>query len=249
MKDLTKTMLQARLGSRPFQFFDVVDSTNDIAMQWLQAGVEAGCVVIADEQLKGRGRMGRTWHTPPGVAIAMSVILKPPVEFANRVSMLGALVVAELCEGVGAKNVGIKYPNDVQIDGRKVCGVLPEAAWDHDQLRGVVLGIGVNVRVQFDEQLAQTATNLETAAQRDLNRVELIAYLLTRIDTWSAKIYTLDFFSAWKNRLTTIGQRVTIGDMSGVAEDVDSTGVLLVRTANNQLERIIAGDILLASDS
>ncbi len=248
MTDLNQTTLQARLAARPFQFFVIIDSTNDIAMRWLNDGAEAGSVVIADEQLKGRGRMGRTWHTPPGVAIAMSVILKPPVEFANRVSMLGALVVAELCEGVGAKNVGIKYPNDVQIDGRKVCGVLPEASWEHHQLQGVVLGMGVNVRVQFDEQLAQTATNLETAARRDLNRVELIAYLLTRIDTWAATIHTMDFFSAWKNRLNTIGQRVTIGDISGVAEDVDSSGVLLVRTANNQLERVIAGDVLLTGE-
>jgi BirA family biotin operon repressor/biotin-[acetyl-CoA-carboxylase] ligase len=248
MSDLSQAALQARLALQPFQFFAVVDSTNDIAMRWLQDGAEAGSVVIADEQLKGRGRMGRTWHTPPGVALAMSVILKPPMEFANRVSMLGALAVAELCEGVGAKNVGIKYPNDVQINRRKVCGVLPEAAWENNRLVGIVLGMGVNVRVQFDEQLAQTATNLEIEARRDLNRVELIAYLLMRVESWSARIESFEFFSAWKNRLNTIGQRVTIGDVSGIAEDVDSSGALLVRTANNQMERIIAGDVLLTGE-
>lgn len=248
MPNLNQATLQTRLTSRSFQFFTAIDSTNDIAMQWLNDGAAAGSVVIADEQLKGRGRLGRVWHTPPGVAIAISVILKPPAEFAHRVSMLGALVVAELCEGVGAKNVGIKYPNDVQINGRKVCGVLPEAAWAHNQLVGIVLGMGVNVRVQFDETLAQTATNLEIEAKRPLDRVELIAYLLLRLDMWSAKIHTPDFFSAWKNRLNTIGQQVTIGDVSGVAEDVDFSGTLLVRTVDNQLKRIIAGDVLLRHD-
>lgn len=245
MDNLALPSLQVKLKSRPLRYFASIDSTNNIAMQWLQAGAEAGSVVIADEQLKGRGRMGRTWHTPPSVAIAMSVVLKPPVAFASRVSMLGALVVAELCQHLAVQNVGIKYPNDVHINGRKVCGVLPEAAWEKNHLIGVVLGIGVNVRVKFNEELAHTATNLETETGRQLDRVDLIAYLLARIDEWSAQIHTDALFTAWRNRLNTIGQQVTIGGIRGVAEDVDSSGALLVRTERQQLERVIAGDVLL----
>jgi BirA family transcriptional regulator, biotin operon repressor / biotin---[acetyl-CoA-carboxylase] ligase len=129
---LTEATLQARL-QRPCRYFDAVDSTNDIAMQWLQAGAQTGSVVIADEQRQGRGRKGRTWYTPPGAALAVSVIVKPSLERINRISMIGALAVYDLCAAFGIKNLGIKWPNDVQINGLKVSGILPEAAWYRGQ--------------------------------------------------------------------------------------------------------------------
>lgn len=231
----------------PFRYFDSVDSTNDIAMQWLRDGTVSGSVVIADEQLKGRGRKRRIWHTPPGVALAVSVILKPPLEYANRISMIGALAVYDLCESVGAKNVGIKWPNDVQINGKKVSGILPEAAWDNGNLLGVVLGIGVNVRVQFEGELAQTATNLEIEAGKSLDRIELIATLLDRIDYWMERIARDELFETWQSRLNTIGRQVEVEGIVGQAQAVDEGGALLIALADGSIKRVMAGDVSLIS--
>jgi BirA family transcriptional regulator, biotin operon repressor / biotin---[acetyl-CoA-carboxylase] ligase len=149
MTDLSQELLSQSL-KRDFRFFPTVDSSNDIAQAWIRDGAKAGSVVLADEQLKGRGRRGRFWYTPAGVALAVSVIIKPSAEFATRSSMVGALAVYELCNSLGIKETGIKWPNDVQIRGKKVSGILPEAVWEGDKLLAVVLGMGINVRVPFD---------------------------------------------------------------------------------------------------
>jgi len=244
MMALSQRKLQNRL-QQAFRYYASVDSTNDIAMQWLKEGATQGSVVIADEQRNGRGRKGRTWSTPPGVAIALSVILKPPAEHANQLSMLAALAVVDLCAYAGIQNVGIKWPNDVQINGKKVSGILPEAAWEGDELRGVVLGIGVNVRVQFEGDLAQTATNLEPESGKSLDRADLIGYLLERINFWSSQIDTAVVFEAWRNRLNTIGQRVQVESIRGIAQAVDRSGALLIKTSDGSIQRVLAGDVSL----
>ncbi|MDQ7025934.1 MAG: biotin--[acetyl-CoA-carboxylase] ligase [Anaerolineae bacterium] len=242
------TLSQKTLDERlvyPCRYFDSVDSTNDIAMQWLQEGAVSGSVVIADEQRQGKGRKGRTWYTPPKVALAMSVILKPSPENANRISMIGAVAVYDLCESVGAKNIGIKWPNDVQINGKKVSGILPEAAWDTGKLLGVVLGLGVNVRVKFEGELAQTATSLENEIEQSLDRIELLVTLMNRIDYWMARINNPELFDIWKSRLNTIGQQVEVDGIVGQAQGVDEGGALLITVADGSIKRVLAGDVSL----
>ena len=243
---LSQVILAQHL-QRPFRCFDLTDSTNDVAIQWLRSGAVSGSVVIADEQLKGRGRKGRMWHTPPGVALAVSVILKPPPEYANRISMVGALAVYDLCASVGAKNLGIKWPNDMQINGTKVSGILPEAAWDNGNLLGVVLGMGVNVRVQFEGELVQTATNLESETGKSLDRIELIATLLDRIDYWMEHIASDELFETWQSRLNTIGRQVEVEGIIGQAQAVDEGGALLIALADGSIKRVMAGDVSLIS--
>ena len=223
-------------------------SSNDLAAQWLRDGAPGGAVIVADEQRAGRGRRGRTWYTPPGVALALSVILKPPPAHAARASMIGALAIAELCDYVGIADVGIKYPNDVQINGLKVSGVLPEAIWDDDQLKGVVLGMGVNVRVQFDDdaELADKATSMEIALGKALDRVQLIAFVLQRVDYWAGRIGGAELFERWQNRLTTLGRQVSIGDVVGIAQRIEPDGALIVQQADGTETRILAGDVLIS---
>ena len=247
---LTAQRLHNLLAPRPVRFFEQVDSTNDVARTWLNEGVASGAVVIADEQLKGRGRMGRTWHTPPEVALAISVILKPPVDTLSQVSMLGALAIAELCEQTGLEQVGIKWPNDVQVNGRKISGVLPEAVWDGDQLLGSVLGMGVNIRLDFaNTELADTAISLEPALGKPVDRAELVAYLLQRVDFWFAKLGEPALFLAWKKHLTTLGNSITVTHLDntlwGVAEAVDESGALLIKIADGTRHWVHAGDIAL----
>lgn len=245
---LSQSQLEHHLDC-PFKFFTSVDSTNDIAQQWLRDGATVGSVVIADEQLKGRGRRGRTWYTPPNVAIAVSVILKPTVATAARSSMLGALAVYDLCQHLNIEHVAIKWPNDVLIDAKKVSGILPEAVWQNDNLLGVVLGMGINVRNQFDDELQDIATSLEAATKQHLNRAELITFLLQRIDYWTTHIASDDLLLAWKSRLITLGQEVIITGANryivGQAVDTETDGTLLIKTADGSIQRVMAGDVSL----
>lgn len=239
---LTQENLASYLTT-PFRFYPSVDSTNDIARDWLLNGAPDGAVVIADEQRKGRGRMGRVWHTPPGVALAISIILRPQTTTIAPLTMLGAVAIAELCESLGASDVAIKWPNDVQIQGRKVSGILPEAVWQDNQLTGVVLGMGINLTLDFDDTLRATAINLAEAVPSLPSRPQLIAQLLYRIHHWSASRASDELFQAWQRRLNTIAQRVQIADVQGVAESVTPDGELIVRDDAQRQHRIIAGEL------
>lgn len=241
---LSLAHLNRLLAPRPTRFYDRIDSTQEMALEWLREGAEAGAVVIANEQLKGRGRQGRMWYTPPGVALAVSVILKPLVAQLPQVTMLGALAIFDVLQELGAIRVTIKWPNDVRLNGRKVSGVLPEAEWDGGELRGVALGMGVNVRVDFrGTELEQTAISIEPALGRSVDRGELIAMLMKRVDYWSARLGTDELFETWKSRLETLGQQVLVNRITGLAEDVDTYGALLVRDENGVIQRILAGDV------
>ncbi|MEO8394631.1 MAG: biotin--[acetyl-CoA-carboxylase] ligase [Chloroflexota bacterium] len=246
--DFSLERLRQALTGRSFQYFPQIDSSNERALNWLSDGVPSGSLVIADEQTRGRGRMGRVWYAPPNTALMLSYILHPIPEELTYVGMLGALAVCEAVETMGAK-AGIKWPNDVQIDGRKLCGVLPEAAWQSDQLRGVVLGIGLNVRIDFTgTSFENTAISLEMAVGV-VDWVELLLRLLERLDDWSGRLCSDALFEAWQARLIMLGKEVSIsnanGTVQGIAESVDRQGALLVRDPTGTLQRVIAGDIAL----
>lgn len=247
---LSAERLHLLLAPRPVRYYPQAGSTNDLAREWLRHDGPTGAVVIADEQTTGRGRKGRGWHNPPGVALAVSVILKPTPDLLPRLSMLGALAIAELAEAAGARNVGIKWPNDVQITGLKVSGVLPEAEWDGGQLIGAVLGMGINVRTDFSgTELADKAVSLETAVGHRLDRGELVQTLLARIDDWYRQLDSPALMATWRQRLVTLGRPVCIGDVEGVAEAVDEQGALLVRDQTGHLQRVVAGDLVMGTET
>ena len=251
--ELTAENIKTKLAPRwNAVFYERVDSTNEIGLKWLHESREIdGTVIVADEQVKGKGRLGRTWYTPPGTALIVSTIfsIREP-KLLSRVTMLGAVAIAEMGEHLGIVNIGIKWPNDVQVNGRKVSGVLSEAAWNGDQLRGVVLGMGVNVRIDFSgTELADTAISIEPVLGRNVDRLDLLVDLMTRIDYWHARMGSDALFEAWKSRLNVLGKMVTVqqGAIRGIAESVDENGTLLVRDEQDVLHRVIAGDIALGS--
>ncbi len=245
---LTQGKLQEKLGDRPFRFYPKVGSTNDQAREWLINGAPIGACVVADQQTQGRGRMGRTWETPPNSAIALSVILNPPQEALSQVMMLGALAVAETLAALGAADVGIKWPNDVLLNGLKVCGVLAESEWHEQALRGVILGIGLNVRVNFSgSPLAYTATSIETELGHAVDRIDVLATLLGRIDAWSAQLGSGALYEAWRARLITLGDRVSVSygihTYEGMAVNVLADGALVIEDSNGTRHTIYAGDV------
>ena len=247
---LSEHQVTERLHPRPVRYFSQIDSTNDVALEWMTGGAIDGSIVVADEQINGKGRLGRVWYTPPGTALIVSLILRPRVENLPQITMLGALAIYDMLRRLDIVQVGIKWPNDVMLKGLKVSGILPEAVWDNDKLVGAVLGMGINVRIDFaNTDLADKAISIESVLGRRVDRTDLLDDLLARVDYWSTRLGSGELFDTWKSRLVTLGQDVRVKtadkEVIGLAEDVDRDGALLVRRDNGQIERVIAGDIAL----
>ena len=246
---LSDAILKNRL-QRPYRFLASVGSTNDAAKGWLADGAPDGALVIANEQTQGRGRLGRTWLTPPDAALAISIILRPGSSRVSRVNLVGAMAVFDLATSVGCKEMAIKWPNDVLVGNRKVAGILPEVVWTNASACAVILGIGVNVRLDFGKTaLGGGATNLENEVDRHLDRVDLLVSLLHYVDHWYTQLGESCLYQYWKSRLTTIGKRVNIGNLSGIATDVDPDGALLVSNDAGCITKVQAGDIFVIDDA
>ena len=240
---LSESMLQQQLA-QPIRYYPRVASANDLAKTWLLEGAPDGAVVIADEQTSGRGRRGRVWRTPPGAALALSILLRPPAAHVARLNMIGALSVYDLAAQVGCEEIGIKWPNDMQVSGKKVSGVLVENVWMQGKLRGAVLGIGVNVRVDFSQtDLRDAAASLEDFAKRRLDRVKLIRILLDRVEHWYQRIESDAVYETWRRRLNMLGALVVAEGVSGRALDVTAEGALLIEDANGVLREVVVGDL------
>jgi BirA family biotin operon repressor/biotin-[acetyl-CoA-carboxylase] ligase len=248
MNDFSQTLLEQVLLPRRVRYMPVTGSTNDDAVAWLRDAPPQGSIVIADEQHGGRGRLGRPWYAPAGSALLLSIIAYPPVEYLTRLTMVGSLAVVDLLESYEIAKVGIKWPNDVRVDTRKICGVLPEASWEGGRFCGAVLGIGLNVNIPFIlTQYAETAVSISDALGEPVDRLETLSRLVQRLDFWLANIHTPMIFETWRARLVTLGTWVTVqtptGIRSGMAEDVSADGGLLLRKADGALEQIRAGEI------
>lgn len=246
--------LTEALDGRPFRYYDSVASTNDIARDWQLADptVPSGAVVIADEQLGGRGRMGRHWLTPPGQAIAMSVILNPQIdaEDLHRVTMMSGIAIAEIIQSIVSQSVDVwlKWPNDVFVQGKKVCGILTEAIWLGNDLQAVIVGMGINVRVDFTgTAFEDRATSIELHTDCPISRSDLIMDILKRLDYWVEHIHStllLDTYHEWLHTLgKSVCYRTINGEIEGIAKEVDSSGALFVEDTNGSLHRILVGDI------
>jgi BirA family biotin operon repressor/biotin-[acetyl-CoA-carboxylase] ligase len=255
---LNESRLRAALGARPFRLAQRTGSTNDIARQWAVDGAPAGSVVIAEEQTAGRGRFGRSWSAPAGSALLVSVIVRPDASssYLPRLTMVGAVSMAEVLAELTPGQVSLKWPNDVLLNGRKVAGVLPEAIWEGERLSAVVLGIGLNVRVDFaGTPLVNRAISVEAVTGTTVDRAALLAALLGRVDHWSARLGDPALSGTWRGWLSTLGQRVAAshadrqtGRIIGLALDVEADGALLLRTDDGLVHRVVAGEVTLADD-
>ncbi len=241
---------------RPCRYYPQTGSTNSEASAWALEGAPDGAIVLAEEQTAGRGRLGRTWLAAPGSSLLLSVIVRPvlPSEMLGRVPLLGAVALAECLEGLGLA-ARIKWPNDVQIDGRKVSGMLAEAVWQGDRLAGVVLGIGVNVRrsaLTEAQTRALGAITLEEALGQAPDRGPLLRDLLARLDGWLPRASDPALLAAWRSRARLLGRPVIAcqGEqtLAGIALDIDEQGALLVRDSQGIVHRLLAGDVSLRED-
>ncbi|WP_162909467.1 biotin--[acetyl-CoA-carboxylase] ligase [Aggregatilinea lenta] len=257
----TSDSLRMALGHRPFRFYEVTTSTQDKARAWAvdDPQLPGGAVVIAEEQQKGRGRQGRQWLSPPESSIMCSIVLQPHIvpEQLPRVTMVGAVAVAETLGTILPDEVALKWPNDVLVHGRKICGILAEATWLGNRLNAVILGIGLNVRTDFTgTDLETVATSVEQELGRAVDRHLILANLLHHVDSWVRRIEQPALFDTWQRQLNTLGKRVTVFPQQeegqpyeGVAESVDENGALMVRLESGTLRRVLAADVGLREGS
>jgi BirA family biotin operon repressor/biotin-[acetyl-CoA-carboxylase] ligase len=231
-------------------YYPTLTSTMDTARQSARQGAIAGTVIIAGEQTGGRGRLQRTWLSPEG-NIAMSIILYPDIAYLPYLIMIASLAVVSAIETIAGLKAQIKWPNDILIDGKKVCGILIENEVKGNKVAYSVIGIGVNIDLNVADypEISSTATSLKSKSHKDL-RIEIIRSLLIEFE----RLYLVlpdgkPIYEAWRARLVTLGKKVSVisGNhaLEGITESVDETGALVLRLTDGSLTRVVAGDVTL----
>ncbi len=231
-------------------------STNDLAIRMAEEGAPEGTVVIAGEQTAGRGRHGRSWISPPGSGLYLTLILRPVKPFNElwQIAFVASLAAAEAVQRVSGLQARIKWPNDVMLNDRKVGGLLVEAgAHAEDSVVPVVVGIGINVNTsRFPREIAERATSIALELGRPVPLQDIERELLDAIDARYAGYLREGFpavLSAWKGFDCTVGRRVSVhsseGDVEGVAVEVSSEGNLVAEREDGVRVGITAGEIIL----
>ncbi len=258
---LTLESLQDALSGHPFVrevvYHSRVGSTNDVAKARAGAGAPEGLVVIADEQTAGRGRMRRQWWAPPAAALLSSLLFRPPSSLRqpHQLTMLCALSAADAVAGCTGLSVRLKWPNDLLVRGRKLAGLLAESAFKGDDLDYVVVGMGLNVNMDFVDapEFITPPTSLRLALGHPVPRLGLLVTYLDGVAQRYAQLKTGHSPCAeWADRLVTLGRVVRVrrkdGTLEGMAEGVDPDGALVLRTADGVRHRLLAGDVSLRAD-
>jgi len=248
---IPRRLASKKVGGR-IVYYPSVGSTMDAARVAAELGAHDGTAVTADEQTRGRGRLGRSWITPPDSSIALSVIVRPAMPDLPKVSLAGSLAVVRAIRRVTGVEASIKWPNDVLLGGRKVAGVLVESSVIGDALQSAVLGIGVNVNLETEAfpEISPTATSVHKHARGHVPRRELLAALLEELDDLYRSMTEGSFpIEEWRERLETIGREVRVRSAEameeGVAEAVNSQGALLLRRDDGSLIEVLAGEVTL----
>jgi BirA family biotin operon repressor/biotin-[acetyl-CoA-carboxylase] ligase len=251
--DVTDALARAgaRLGSfTRISWHDEVGSTNDVAMAAATNGTSEGLVIAANSQSSGRGRLGRSWLSPPGAGLYVSVVLHPSRHALSLITIAAGVAVAEGIEAASGLHAGVKWPNDVYVGGRKLAGILAEAG-SLSSATHVVLGFGINLRpAALPPEVAVRATSIESElgrpADRGLVLVECLAALANRCEALQHHREGT-VIAAWRSRAAQhLGRSVEwdadAGVRHGIAQDIDSAGALLVRVGD-EIVRVISGEV------
>ncbi|WIF95647.1 biotin--[acetyl-CoA-carboxylase] ligase [Caminicella sporogenes] len=235
-------------------YFDTIDSTNSFAKKLALEGAKEGTIILSNEQTGGRGRLGRVWISPPCSSISMSLILKPLIRpwDAAKITEITAAAVAIAIEKVTNLDVNIKWPNDIIIQNKKVCGILTEMSAELDNINYVIVGIGINVNIdEFPDEIKEVATSLKKVAGKEISRKEIVINIVREfeklyysfIETGSLK----ETVEICKRKSATLGKTVKIINKSETiiaeAVDINDEGELLVRKENGEIISVISGEV------
>ena len=231
-----------------------VDSTNTWAKRLAEDGAPHGTVVIADEQTQGKGRRGRQWVTPKGTSIAVTKLLKPdmPPERASMLTLVEGLSVAQAIRKLYNLDASIKWPNDVVVSNRKICGILTEMSAQMDYINYIVIGTGINTNLrEFPEELKDIATSLMIEVGHEVKRAELVAALLEIFEknyeifskTWDLSGLMQDYNDILVNREAQVRVLQPGNEYTGIARGIDEKGQLLVEREDQTIEKVYAGEV------
>ncbi|GJM15706.1 MAG: biotin--[acetyl-CoA-carboxylase] ligase [Thermodesulfobacteriota bacterium] len=237
-----------------------MESTNTTLIELGEKGASEGTIVIADRQTGGRGRLDRTWISPAGTNLYISILFRPELAASDAAlfTLIASIVLNKVIEKSGVSEAKIKWPNDIQIQGKKVAGVLTEIRTKREMVDFIVLGIGVNInmtRENMDKEMgkvAHIATSLKENLGKEINRSKFAADLLLELETWyqifinngKAKVLT-QWTSAWGDLNKRVQVRIQDQEpYEGAAIGVDERGYLMVKTDDGEINKIIAGDVV-----
>lgn len=235
-------------------YFQETDSTNTQAKALAEKGAPHGTIVAADCQLAGKGRRGRVWESPSGRDIYVTLLLRPqiaPVK-APMLTLVMAMAVAEAVREYTGLEAGIKWPNDIVVSGKKVCGILTEMSVEADYISYVVIGTGINVnQPSFPEELAERASSLYLETGRQWKRAPLLALVLEKFEQYYALFSASEDLSgiqeAYNRILVNAGREVRImepeGEYTAFARGINEKGELLVQKDGGQEEAVYAGEV------
>jgi BirA family transcriptional regulator, biotin operon repressor / biotin---[acetyl-CoA-carboxylase] ligase len=225
---------------------DTVDSTQSVAFTLAERGAADRTVVVADQQLAGRGRRGRAWRAPAGTSLLASIIVRPrlPHSLLSTLSLTTAVAAAEALRRVAGVDARLKWPNDVLVADRKIAGILLESRVGADLV--TIIGIGINLgQREFPPDLAATATSVALENGRAPSREAVLTALLEEFDVWRARLEGEGFApvrEGWRRLNDTLGRQVTVDAITGVAVDLDTDGALLIDVGGS-IKRVVAGAV------
>ena len=244
--------LRTKSLGRKIDVFKTIDSTNNFAKSLAQLGAEHGTVVISEVQTQGKGRMGKSFYSPMGMGIYMSVILRPQlsVEHSLLITSCAAVATAEAIERVAGIDCKIKWVNDIYAGRKKLCGILTEASVNVEQggLEYAIVGIGINVQnVTFPRNIADIATSVKLEANKHISRSALTAEILNCLEERLETIRDKSFLEEYRRRSNVIGRRIEVTH-NEVATKMDCIGIdeigrLIVRTDDGEEKAIMSGTV------
>ncbi|AOZ91316.1 biotin--[acetyl-CoA-carboxylase] ligase [Paenibacillus crassostreae] len=253
---LTNAIHTTVMGSK-VEVIKTTFSTQEDARRRAEQGAAEGTLIIAEEQTGGKGRLGRKWFSPYGKGIWMSLILRPqqPLKFASQLTLLTGVAVCRAIRQVTGLEVGIKWPNDILIQKRKICGILLESAIEDNVMRYCIAGIGISVNVDdndYPDELKTIATSLKIESGSTVNRTLLIAAVMEEFETLY-QIYQQKGFrpiiNLWEALSLNLNEEVIVhshqGIQEGIAVGLDSSGALLVDMGMGEIKPVISGDVKL----
>ena len=249
-----------RIGSE-ILVFDAVDSTNDLAKQYLEKDAAEGLVLIADSQTSGRGRMGRSWVSFPGVGLYLSVILKPQIlpRRVPQLTLLAGLATTLAINEFTRKKARLKWPNDILLNGKKLCGILCETHSTQNGKAGVIVGIGINVNhtiTDFPDDLKSSATSLMIETGNPVDRLALVRTLIGNLDQqYDAYLGNGEqtVIEKWLENSDMVGKKITVTQgksaTRGTALGLDSQGRLLMLSEKGEELAFDSGEVSLHSSA
>ena len=230
-----------------------IESTNNMAYKSAEDGVAEGAVIVAEHQTKGKGRLGRSWISPGRVGVYLSCILRPdilPVE-VPKITLVSAVACAKAIREVTGLKALIKWPNDILIDHKKVCGILTEIKAEQDRVNFVIVGIGINANTS-KKDLPAEATSLKEQLGEKVSRIKLTQALLVELENYYTLFNKKGFapiIDDWHNFSGILGARVSVAchnrRIEGQVQDIDKDGALIIRLDTGLQERVLAGDVTL----